>query len=77
MGDQNAILDVRMAWTKSYFVALLTLIYKMKFGFFSKHLTWLPFGIKSTVNVICNWPQLLERWIDESLYSGEGKGLIH
>lgn len=44
---------------------------------FSKHLTWLLFGIKSTVNVICNCPQLLERWIDKSLYSGEGKGLIH
>ena len=33
-GEKNAVLDVRIAWTKSYFVALLTLIYKMKFGFF-------------------------------------------
>ena len=35
---------MRIAWTKSYFVALLTLIYKMKFGFFLN--IWLGFPLE-------------------------------
>lgn len=47
VGNQNAILDVRIAWTKSYFVALLTLIYKMKFGFFLNICLGFPLGLKA------------------------------
>lgn len=47
VGNQNAILDVRIAWTKSYFVALLALIYKMKFGFFLNICLGFPLGLKA------------------------------
>ena len=62
---------------KILFCSTVNIDIQSEIWLFSKHLTWLLFGIKSTVNVICNCPQLLERWIDKSLYSGEGKGLIH
>lgn len=45
--NQNVILDGRIAWTKSYFVALLTLMYKMKFGFFLNICLGFPLGLKA------------------------------
>ena len=70
---------MRIAWTKSYFVALLTLICKMKFGFFLNIWLGFPLELKALwMSYATGLSCLKDGYINHYIVESPGEvGIIH